>query len=35
MHARGDYGDDEAEVIFLSVKGFMQKLAALGLKEVL
>jgi hypothetical protein len=32
MHGRGRYGEDEAELIFLNVKGFMQKLAALGLK---
>lgn len=34
MHARGNHGDDEAEMIFLNVRGFMQKLAAIGLKEV-
>ena len=35
MHGRGRYGEDEAEIIFLNVKGFMQKLAALGLKEAI
>jgi hypothetical protein len=33
MHARGHHGEDEAEMIFLNVRGFMQKLAGLGLKE--
>jgi hypothetical protein len=33
MHTRGKHGDDEAELIFLNVRGFMQRLAALGLKE--
>jgi hypothetical protein len=35
MHARGKHAEDEAEMIFLNVRGFMQKLAALGLKEVI
>jgi hypothetical protein len=34
MHSRGQHGEDEAEMIFLNVRGFMQKLAALGLKEL-
>lgn len=33
MHARGKHGDDEAELIFVNLKSFMQKLAVLGLKE--
>lgn len=33
MHARGNYGDNEAEMIFLNVKAFMQKLAKMGLSE--
>jgi hypothetical protein len=33
MHVRGKYTEEEAEQIFASVKGFMQKLVALGLKE--
>jgi len=33
MHARGQHGEDQAEMIFLNVKGFMEKLAALGIKE--
>jgi hypothetical protein len=33
MHGRGRYSDYEAEMIFLNVKGFMQKLAGMGLKE--
>lgn len=34
MHVRGIYTEESAEQIFLSVKGFMQKLPLLGLKEV-
>jgi hypothetical protein len=33
MHSRGQHGEDEAEMIFLNVRGFMQKPAALGLRE--
>ena len=33
MHIRGKYTEDEAEMIFLNVRGFMQRLAAIGLKE--
>jgi hypothetical protein len=33
MHGRGPHGGDEAELIFLNLRAFMQKLAALGLKE--
>ncbi|HTW45914.1 MAG TPA: hypothetical protein VMD58_10240 [Acidobacteriaceae bacterium] len=33
MHARGSYSEDDAQMIFMSVKKFMQKLAALGLGE--
>jgi hypothetical protein len=35
MHVRGVYTEDGAEQIFMSVKGFMQKLASLGLKELI
>jgi hypothetical protein len=34
MHARGKYTEDEAEMVFLNVRDFMQKLAGLGLKEI-
>lgn len=35
MHTRGKYTEDEAELIFLNVRSFMQKLAANELKEAL
>ena len=35
VHKRGKYTEDEAELIFLNVRSFMQKLAAIGLKEAL
>jgi hypothetical protein len=34
MHSRSKYANEDAEQIFQNVKGFMQKLAKLGLKEV-
>lgn len=34
MHTRGKYTEDEAELIYLNVKGFMQKLAKRGIKEI-
>ena len=33
MHTRGKHTEDEAEMIFLNVRGFMQKLTTLGLSE--
>lgn len=33
MHIRGMYTEEQAEEIFMSVKGFMNKLEVLGLKE--
>src|SRR6185437_9327101 len=35
MHIRAKYTEDEAELIYLNVRSFMQKLAALGIKEQL
>jgi hypothetical protein len=34
MHIRGKYTEEEAEQIFMSTKAFIQKLASLGLKEI-